>query len=490
MAKNIQKKPHGGLQTYDQKKRQIKNLKEPHTFLSGGLQTYEEKKRSIKNLKDDNDSFFKNTADSRKGPLPLLFRFKKENDENLDWLKADFTIDSEKDLVLISASNYIGAIPLRSPITGLPVLDFFVYPKFLIKDSANILDEYQNLVSIIQKIGIELNIERSSKLKLIRPSIFKPPLFYEAINYIEAYSKFISRPWRRFERVDLCSEKIIGNIDWTKYSNNYPYPGKRTIFDQKVNRQTVNHSENQKLKYVFNLCVEELSKISTPRQLLNQNQAKIQSSTLLSHSIGVTPATSILVRSSDTPDIAAIKSKANNFLSHFSIDSMAWRMDTNELFERFVQFMFREATKRIGWSFIPNPKIWGSNTQENDLRYLEPDGIIENSNGELIIIDAKNKFHLYTRGEKEEMKLKIRADLHQILAYSSFDESKTKTVILCYPAFSKASDDKILHFDNKLSYRYGNVDININKLGFVIEESKMNKQIEELYKHLLSIKVI
>ncbi len=53
----------------------------------------------------------------------------------------------------------------------------------------------------------------------------------------------------------------------------------------------------------------------------------------------------------------------------------------------------------------------------------------------MYFIEAKYKSHLYNKfGVSELLKDDYRRDLHQLLAYSSFNTAKEKTVFLCYPS--------------------------------------------------------
>ncbi|WP_299352574.1 hypothetical protein [uncultured Porphyromonas sp.] len=67
-------------------------------------------------------------------------------------------------------------------------------------------------------------------------------------------------------------------------------------------------------------------------------------------------------------------------------------------------------------------------------RYLEPDIVVAKDDGQ-VIVDAKYKSHMLNWGSiSEGLKETFRSDLHQILAYSSFDPKPRKRVMLAYPS--------------------------------------------------------
>ena len=129
---------------------------------------------------------------------------------------------------------------------------------------------------------------------------------------------------------------------------------------------------------------------------------------------------------------------------------MAWRMDIAELFERYVQHIVSVAAKNYSGTVKANEKISGrGNIPYWGLKYLEPDIIIKLDDN-IVMADAKYKAHYYSSGrDSEKLKHTHREDLHQLLAYCSFEPQLKKTGILFYP--SREAGYKVLNYTEKYS---------------------------------------
>jgi hypothetical protein len=161
----------------------------------------------------------------------------------------------------------------------------------------------------------------------------------------------------------------------------------------------------------------------------------------------------IQVRNADNLIIRETKQIANRVLNFNLIDGTAWRVDFADVFEKFVQYIFKEVAKSIGGKFTPNLKI-NSNLRNKypwNLNNLEPDGVLIKD--ELVFfIDAKYKSHLYNKyDQSESLKEEHRKDLHQILAYSSFNDAKNKVGFLCYPS-NKVEISKIEYSFSQMNF--------------------------------------
>ena len=163
---------------------------------------------------------------------------------------------------------------------------------------------------------------------------------------------------------------------------------------------------------------------------------------------------------SDNPAIAQAKKQANRVLNFDLVDGTAWRVDFSDVFEKFVQHIFKEVAKELGGNFLANYKLNGySASRRNawELNHLEPDGILQ-KNEFLVFIDAKYKSHLYNKlSSSELLKSEHRHDLHQILAYSSFSSDNLKFGILCYP--SQQLEIKDIKYVNPINQAVGYIKI-------------------------------
>lgn len=105
------------------------------------------------------------------------------------------------------------------------------------------------------------------------------------------------------------------------------------------------------------------------------------------------------------------------------------------LFERYVQLVVSRAVRKFSGTVYTNPPIGGHGQIPSwGLRYLEPDIMIQ-IDDQLYMADVKYKSHLFnTTTSSQKLKEPYRADLHQLLAYCSFEPQSEKTGILFYPS--------------------------------------------------------
>ena len=102
----------------------------------------------------------------------------------------------------------------------------------------------------------------------------------------------------------------------------------------------------------------------------------------------------------DLPIVKRIKEIANRIIQQKHSQSYAWRIDVALFFERYVQWVFEKAVKRIGGEMVCNPKYAGHGANfDSLLHYLEPDVVLKFAETQ-IIVDAKYKSYLYHKHSK------------------------------------------------------------------------------------------
>src|SRR5690606_6718914 len=124
----------------------------------------------------------------------------------------------------------------------------------------------------------------------------------------------------------------------------------------------------------------------------------------------------------------------------------AWRVDFADVFEKFIQYIFKQVAKETGGQLFTNHKFQAktSTYYSWELKHIEPDAIY-NKEFFSAFIDAKYKSNLYNKFSLSESLKEIhRQYLHQILAYSSFNNTKFKYGFLCYPS-NKVELKKIVY---------------------------------------------
>ena len=177
----------------------------------------------------------------------------------------------------------------------------------------------------------------------------------------------------------------------------------------------------------------------------------------------------------DLPIVKRIKEIANRIILQKHSQSYAWRIDLALFFERYAQWTFEKAVKRIGGETVCNPKYAGHGVNFDWLlHYLEP-GIVLKFAETQIIVDAKYKSYLYHKHSKSDtLRESFRSDLHQLLAYTSFSTEKNKHCVSVAP-FSRFEMSKI-------QYRspFSDATIEIYCIGIPFSTSSLSETIDKL----------
>lgn len=361
----------------------------------------------------------------RNFPDSLARRFLDRNEHAFKFLEITAEQLSGGNISLFT-SRYIGCIPIISPITGL----YGGY--FTIEGSYG--EDISELLSII---GDSIEPEFDDKLKFYDNTFVSPPLYYECMKYIDKYIEAKHYKWRKFTNIEKIQPLPSSSTKWEQYSLRSKDPCNTFKYPNKCNLLTCNHPEWQELNYVLNHCINEILSVRTPVRSRTAYISKINTLIDSYDKRSLPVVKEIKIHMSDPVVIKSLKTIANRVLNNNSSAKFAWRMDFAEFFERYVQFIFNKVAKIKGAFHSANQKyaITG-NRPSWSLSYIEPDIILEKENTQYII-DAKYKAHMYNiNNGGEHLKESFRADLHQVLAYSSFGGEKNKNVMLVYPSGS------------------------------------------------------
>ncbi|UJP66701.1 McrC family protein [Mongoliitalea daihaiensis] len=378
-----------------------------------------------------------------------LQKFIQYNSELFSFLGIEANIEGS-DLnasIHFKTSEFIGTIPLKAPDTGKQIGDFVVSPRFT---GSNRFEEY---VEILDLLGGEISPEFIESLPLASKRAFRPPLYLEAVKFISSLEKLVKQHWRKFDNKEIQLYQPSGQVNWNKYANQSFKVEQRLVYPTRKNFLSEFHSEFSEIRFVYDLCKSELLSSNTPASIKTPISKRISflDERLYFHKPKIT--SKIQINNADSASIKESKQIANRILNFNLIDGTAWRVDFADVFEKFIQHIFKEVAKSIGGKFIPNLKIY-SNAKKRfhwSLSNLEPDGVLLKDD-QVIFIDAKYKSHLYNKFDQSEtLKEDHRRDLHQILAYSSFNNAKNKSGFLCYPS-------------NKIEL--SKIEYNFSQLGF------------------------
>lgn len=330
-----------------------------------------------------------------------------------------------------TTTNYVGCIPLRAPDTGKQIGDLIVTPRYLKSDKT------QEYIEVLEHLQDEISIETIDSLPLKSGLNFRPPLYFEAIKFIQLVERLIKTSWQKFTVSDSKEITPSGQVNWNRYANDSYKVEKLTIFPTTKNTLSIQHKEYNQLKYVYDICRNEILSGSTPLsiKLSFKKTLEILDSKLRLHSALKTDV--IVIRKADNLLIRQLKEQANRILQFKIVTSTAWRIDFSIVFERFVQNIFKQVSKEIGSNFHANYKFRRRGKGYSwELNHIEPDCILQKGEN-TIVVDAKYKSHLYNSfSNSVSLKNDYRSDLHQIISYSAFNISKSRFAFLCYPSNS------------------------------------------------------
>jgi hypothetical protein len=359
-------------------------------------------------------------------------KFVSLNKDNFEFLGVTPIINDTDQNTSISfkTSSFIGSIPLRAADTGKQIGDFVVMPRYTGRD------RFEDYIEILNILGGEISPKSIDSLPLASGKNFRPPLYLEAVKYIAALEDLLQRPWRKFDNIELISDQPVGHINWTKYISREYKVENRLKFPVRANILSEFHKEYSEIRYVFNICKSELISANTPQRIKNtiRNKISFLEEKLYHHKPLLT--NKISIKFSDRPSIKSCKEQANKILNFKLVESTAWRVDFTDVFEKFIQHIFKEVANESGGRIYTNYKFH-SRTKKHfawELKHIEPDAIYQKENI-LVFIDAKYKSNLYNKfDQSEKLKEDHRHDLHQIMAYTSFSKTDFKYGFLCYPS--------------------------------------------------------
>ena len=334
---------------------------------------------------------------------------------------------TDNDLSLsFRTSNYIGAIPVKMPYDGIAHKDFQVLPRF---DNAK--EVYSELTQLLSRLEYSIKPEHSELDLLNSPMQLQPPIYYEALKYIELFEKAYKYSWVKFDSANRTHSFPKASTDWTKYSVASFDPKNALVFPSRDSVLSTNHDEWKKLKYVFDIAKEQVTAPTVPSPIRLKYSEKVRNISSNVSEVKAISTDEMIIRAGDPQCIKDLKVQANIILRKSSNNCSAWRMDMAMLFERYVQSVVGKATRELTGTVISNAKFHGTGNMPSwGLRYLEPDIMIRIGNN-LYMGDAKYKANFYSDELKSDvLKETHRADLHQLLAYCSFEPQSLKTGIL------------------------------------------------------------
>ena len=409
-------------------------------------------------------------CDKRYG-MDALQRFLFLNQCGFDFLniKADIEIKGNDPYLKLQTSQYAGSIPLLSPKDGKPCGDLGVGGRFG--------EDISELLSIV---GETLLPQYEDTLPPLTTSILEPPLYFECCNFIDKWFEVERTRWHKFNIVDRIEHAPTNGTRWDIYGCRSYDPANTFRYPNRANKLKPLHKEFCEMISVLWICFGELKKPQVPMRSRTVYANKVSHLQVkYPETVSLPVPAEFIVHASDPIAVKEAKQIANIILHNKRTNKRAWRINYSEFFERFVQYVFGEIAKSRSAKVICNPHYSITGAKPTwALQYLEPDLIVQ-KNDIQYVADAKYKSHMFNWNETgDELRETFRHDLHQILAYCSFNAMSTKKALLVYPF-----GDFALH-KQRIGSPVTKSEASIYLIGIPLAKSKI-EEVKEKLKELI-----
>lgn len=399
-------------------------------------------------------------------PESFLQKFIAINRQSFSFLDITASIeqvDYRYNLVLTTSKN-IGVAPIYSHMHK-PVCDLVVSGRY-----------NEEVGELIPVLGDYIRPEYSDRLFLTKKSQQTPPIYLECCRFVDKYVEATRFRWQKFTTTSLVQQIPNSGTDWNRFARDYASNPSVYTFHNKHNILTTEHPEWLKLNYVLHIAFDTLTSYETPIRTRSQYRGILETLSRTVDRTKAIPANELIVHAADPLVIKELKEIGNLILQGHVNQSIAWKMDYSEFFERYIQYLFASVSRRKGCSTFNNEQyhISGQRKPRWGLSYLEPDLVLQKQ-GVQYVIDAKYKSHIFNwRENTEDLKESFRHDLHQVVAYSSFSQTERRNVMLVYPY------NEFFHRVIKVHSPLDPTTVSVNLVGVPIEKKSLPETIDNL----------
>ena len=376
----------------------------------------------------------------------LANQFIRQNQGILDQfgVLAEMAYDGSNVDLIFRTSTRIGALPLVSPKSGRPDFGLVIQPRF----------GWQGIGPMLSEMGWRI-IPQPLRLPMLPRSDRKIPPWVLSTIVLLRLRALLDRLQRRFEFSEADCRAPRGSVRWAEYATER-LPLARFL---SVPCRFPDLRDDQELKAAIHFALR--------RQLLSLESQR-QSGIVVLRLIDLCLALVERVRqvTPQEPGRRRIQSwqrgplkqevffsgvqaiewtvEGNGLAGLSDLQGLPWIMSMEEFFEAWVETIFARVARHSGGQLrvgrkreTISPILWNP-PYVGSQKYLLPDLVLEREN-ETLIIDAKFKGHWeeLQRGRWGELDDTLRehhrADLLQVLAYSTVATSQTISSCLVYP---------------------------------------------------------
>jgi hypothetical protein len=379
----------------------------------------------------------------------LAEQFLQQNDTVLSMLgvRAHSEFDGSRVRIAFECSTTIGAVPLRSPVTGRCDYGLLVRPRF----------EWAGIGTMLSQMGWRV-VPQPLDLSLLPQSDRRIPRWLLASIVLLRVERLLSEIARRFEFISEVRSAPKGRVDWTRYA-------------------TTNTSRARLLSVPCtfpDLRDDALLKAAIRFTLAKQRES-------LATQRSADTITSVLMDKCDqltrvVQDVPPRRPSARELTSWFRVplrgpsfregiraiewtvderglaglsdlQGLPWSMPMEAFFEAWVEAALQVVARQFGGTVrtgrqrqTVTPLSWEP-PYIGSQKSLVPDVILDRGDV-CVIVDAKYKEHfdeLQARSWHEietELRERHRADLLQVLAYANVVSASRVVVCLAYPCSS------------------------------------------------------
>jgi hypothetical protein len=376
----------------------------------------------------------------------LAHQFLRQNQGLLN----DFGIDSRVyyDGVAVElrlrTGGRVGALPLLSPTSGRPDYGLIIKPRF----------GWQGIGPMLGAMGWKI-LPEPLALPLLPRSDRKIPPWVLSTTILLRLQRLLKQLERRFEYTSADLQVPKGRVDWGRYAT---VKIARAAYDQ-VPSTFPDLRDDREIKGAIHY---------TLRKQLSGLQSQRTAGVVVLQLIRL--CRELLEQVRDVPALRPSQNRLNSWLFNrlhteafksglqaveWTIDDrglaglsdlqgLPWMLSMEQFFEAWVETVISRLARNCGGQLRSGrqrqtitPLSW-TPPYCGSQRYLLPDLILERS-GETIIFDAKYKSHFEElelsgwRSMEQAIQEQHRADLLQVLAYSTVPDSKKITCCLAYP---------------------------------------------------------
>lgn len=391
---------------------------------------------------------------------------------------------SDQGKLYLKTGAFVGAIPIKMPAAGKgkATTDLVIRPCYGDHCVTGFQDWFAWVVGLAEYARLTLEPEQNITYPLTRINGTKVPRYLLARSVILAFWAVLKeKRWRKFISEEVLIDRPLGNVDWSRYARQYSDPQKRLQFPTRINRITTNHSEFLEALTVFQKAKAVIDERTTPTTIKESVHAAL---TYCHHVLAVKADQNRIVHSftilpNDAPEVKTLKRTLNQFLNRQHREKYAWRLNFANVFEKYVQQVIGHVVTISKNNYrIPRSQIGGFDQRVSRLmpQYLEPD-IVANLADEKIIFDAKYKsYYLPRSGEiVEEQRQRLRADIHQIIAYTSLESAQV--AIILAPTEGQQVIKELVH--------YGNILVGV--IGLPLDYRQASTYVQTIRQYLLSV---